>query len=60
MTIAVVKARKDELVKVACSQCMGLHSSAGRASIANAEAMGSNTVEAMKIFAFLQDVRVSF
>ena len=42
--------RVDELNKLACLQYMGLHSSAGRALRANAEATGSNPVEAPKNF----------
>ena len=42
--------RVDELNKLASLQCMGLHSSAGRALQRYAEATGSNPVEAPKIF----------
>ena len=41
----------EEFNKLACSQCMGLHSSVGGAlQRYNAEAMGSNPVEAPKTF----------
>ena len=42
--------RVDEFNKLAGLQCMGLHSSAGEHCSANAEATGSNPVEALKIF----------
>ena len=49
--LCFILSRVDELNKLASSQCMGPHSSAGRAlQCENAEATGSNPVEAPKDF----------
>ena len=42
--------RVDKLNKLSCSQCMGRYSSAARGCSANAEATGSNPVEAPNNF----------
>ena len=49
--------RADELNKLACLQCMGLHRSASRALQRDAEATGSNPVEAPREKLFFRLLR---
>jgi len=44
---------KYELNKLACSKCMGLHSSVGRALQRECRAHSVNPLEALKIFSIL-------